>query len=302
MKIFEFLKQKPKFEEQISALNNIRISDDQTSIEIGPLASKIVILKMLNILRLHKIAFSLFDNLYPSKSDTGAYISYSQEQNDSENTWSMTLGNHGWSGGIYTIDDNNISIQIKNLISLNLMNRINISNVQFFKYDKENIDNNLNQNSLIYGIHSNLEKVNSDYLIFGKFTSDKLGGYNIYKLTNTKLFIDKSKTWHSKRHSKDGYIFICEKTNDENFKLAKSLLSTIPLKLLSQKWDGFYTTGGKDENKIIIGFGNSDFKRTITFDNFTTMTENLPIEIKVYLKEIEYIIKKLEYKKATNNG
>jgi hypothetical protein len=46
--------------------------------------------------------FEIYDAYYPSPSDPGAYICYAS-YDDSSDSFSMTLGNHGWTGGIYII-------------------------------------------------------------------------------------------------------------------------------------------------------------------------------------------------------
>lgn len=73
-------------------------------------------MELLVILRNNKIAFAIYDSLYPSSGDPGAYLDYSQEKNEKANSWSMTLGNHGWTGGIYTIDEYIMARQILNLV------------------------------------------------------------------------------------------------------------------------------------------------------------------------------------------
>jgi hypothetical protein len=296
MKLFNFLKPKSQFEDQIRKLDGIEILDAQNSriIKISNRTNLETIRQLLKTLRFHKVAFSLFDHLYPSPSDPGASIDYSQELNDSENSWSMTLGNHGWTGGIYTINDNNISIQIKNLTKQKLIDGLRIDNVKIFNhYDKENIDYNRNQNALIYGIHADLDEIKSDYLIFGSFFSDNYGKYYIYKLTNNELFVDNTETWHSQRHSKDGYVFKGEKLSHDKFEIAKDLLNHIPLKLMTERWKGFYTTGNKNEDQLILEFCNSNFHKTISIDSYEIETESLPFEIKNYRKQIENIIKEL---------
>ncbi len=58
-------------------------------------------IELLEFLKSHKLSIEFFDCLYPSPSDPGAYFSYSSLKN----SWEITLGNHGWSGGIYKIDE-----------------------------------------------------------------------------------------------------------------------------------------------------------------------------------------------------
>lgn len=297
MGLFDFIKSQQIFESQVNKLEGVVIVDRPNSrvIEIGNETTIDIINTLLIILRTNKVAFSIFDNLYPSSSDPGAFIDYSQEQNETANTWSMTLGNHSWTGGIYTIEEKNIAKQILNLVKQKEANSIRIDNVKIFShYDKQNIDYNRNQNALIYGIHSNISEINPDYLIFGVFSSDNYSPYNIYKLTFDKLFADKSGTWHSQRHTQKGYIFEGKEESRENFEITQVLLKDIPIKLLTEKWRGFYTTGNKNEDQLILEFKTSEFHRTISIDSYEIETERLPVEIKNYRQSIENIIRKLK--------
>jgi hypothetical protein len=283
-------------ETEISKFQEFTIKDKQNSrvIEIIKSASLEKIISLLEILRKYKVAFSLHDAYYPSMSDPGAYINYSQEQNETENSWSMTLGNHGWSGGIYTISESNIALQIKNLVSSENINSIRLDNAKIFShYDKQNLDKNLNQNALLYSLHSKTTNINSEYLIFGRFSSDNYSPYNIYKLTKNQLFIDKRNCWHSDRHTSKGYEFEGEQLEESKYLEAKELLFEIPLDLLSNIWKGFYTTGNKNEDQLIIEFKNKDYHKTISIDSYEYETKDLPFEIKNFRQKIEHIICKL---------
>jgi hypothetical protein len=44
----------------------------------------------------------------------------------------MTLGNHGWTGGIYEIDDATICRQLKDLVAKKLIHSIEIGDVCFY--------------------------------------------------------------------------------------------------------------------------------------------------------------------------
>lgn len=88
---------------------------------------------LLAILRTSKIDFGIYDYLYPSPSDPGAYISYSMDKVLEETNWSMTLGNHSWSGGIYQISEIAIANQLEDIIRKNKMIEIKIVDVAFFR-------------------------------------------------------------------------------------------------------------------------------------------------------------------------
>ena len=252
------------------------------------------ILALLKILRTHSVSFALYDSYYPSPSDPGAYLDYSQELNETADSWSMTLGNHGWSGGIYTINENNIALQIHNLVRNNQIDSIKIENVKIAShYDKENIDRNRNRNALLYGIHATFHKIDPEYLIFGFFSSDNYSPYHIYKLTKDKLFIESSQTWHSQRHSRQGYLFEGVELPADKFNIAKELQTEIPLDLIKQNWAGFYTTGNKNEDKFILEFKTSGFHRTISIDSYEIETEELPLKIRNYRIKAENIVRQL---------
>lgn len=296
MGLFDFLKTPKTFETEIEQLKDFAIVNRQNSkvIEIKKETTFENLVELLRVLRRNNIAFSFYDSYYPSPSDPGAYLDYSQEKNETENAWSMTLGNHGWTGGIYTIAENNITVQIHNLVKTSQIDSIRIDNVKIFShYDKENADSNKNQNALIFGIHSGKVKINSDYLVFGVFSSDSYSPYNIYKLTNEKLFVDKRGTWHSDRHTKNGYVFAGELLDESKFIIAKELLFEIPLEFLTKKWRGFYTTGNKNEDQLILEFEENEYHKTISIDSYEIETDNLPTEIKNFRRKIESITIKL---------
>ncbi|NRT13609.1 hypothetical protein [Flavobacterium sp. 14A] len=296
MGLFDFLKTAKTFETEIEQLKDFTIVNRQNSkvIEIKKETTFENIVELLLILKKNNIAFSFFDSYYPSPSDPGAYFDYSQEKNETDNAWSMTLGNHGWTGGIYTITENNIIRQIHNLIKNNQIDIIRIDNVKIFShYDKENADNNKNQNALIFGIHSGKDRIKSNYLIFGIFSSDNYYPYSIYKLTSNQLFEDKRGTWHSDRHTKTGYVFQGELLPETKFQITKELLNEIPIEFLTKKWRGFYTTGNKNEDQLILEFEENEYHKTISIDSYELNTDDLSTEIKNFRRKIESITIKL---------
>ncbi len=296
MGLFDFLKTPKTLETEIEQLKDFSVVNRQNSkvIEIKKETTFEKLVELLRILKRNNIAFSFYDSYYPSPSDPGAYLDYSQEKNETDNAWSMTLGNHGWTGGIYTITENNITRQIHNLVKNNQIDSIRIDNVKIFShYDKENDDINKNQNALIFGIHAGKDRIKSNYLIFGIFSSDNYSPYSIYKLTSNQLFVDKRGTWHSDRHTKNGYTFQGELLDEAKFEICKELLNEIPIEFLTKKWSGFYTTGNKNEDKLILGFEENEYHKTISIDSYEIETDNLPTEIKNFRRKIESITTKL---------
>lgn len=104
---------------------------------------------LFEILEKHKFKFDVFDAQYPQISDEGAYFSYSFDK-----VWKMTLGNHGWSGGIYIIDKKVIINQLTNLIMLENKIELRIRNENFFKQFIEKSDSeNLEMSKRLKDIH-----------------------------------------------------------------------------------------------------------------------------------------------------
>lgn len=149
------------FEPEVNGLENIQVAWRQRAkiIEFRQGVSLEAIRKLLIILRTHKAEFALYDRLYPSPSDPGGYFSYSQDFNSTDHTWSMTLGNHGWTGGIYTIEENTVAVQIYDLVTMMEIDSIDIQGVAFFShYKKQDAERNQSKDAEIYSLHS----LNSD--------------------------------------------------------------------------------------------------------------------------------------------
>jgi hypothetical protein len=97
------------------------------------------------------LEFSLFDPKYPSPSDPGAYLSYSPQHG----TWRMTLGNHGWSGGIYAVERSTIARQLYDLYTKGLLEALQLERVHFFShYKPESDERNAKINELLKAIHT----------------------------------------------------------------------------------------------------------------------------------------------------
>ena len=106
---------------------------------------------LLNAMMREGMEFSLYDPKYPSPSDPGAYLSYSPQNG----AWLMTLGNHGWSGGIYNIEGTTISRQLYNLYATDHLTPLGLDRVCFFKhYQPESIEKNEQMNRRLQEIHA----------------------------------------------------------------------------------------------------------------------------------------------------
>ena len=66
----------------------------------------------------------------------------------------MTFGNHGWSGGIYEIDDMTICRQLMDLVTLGLLQSIEIDGVVFFShYQLKSAEQSTAMNEKLLAIH-----------------------------------------------------------------------------------------------------------------------------------------------------
>lgn len=111
---------------------------------------------LLEILWNDKSEITFHDTIHPTLSDPGAYFSYSTEKSEKKNVWSMTYGNHGWSGGIYHLSEKTLAKQITNLIHKSPMNEIQITDVCFFSHYKvKDRESSIKKDSEIFKMHNN---------------------------------------------------------------------------------------------------------------------------------------------------
>jgi hypothetical protein len=107
---------------------------------------------LLQVLRVCDEEFGFYDERYPSPSDPGADFSYSPSETTGK--WRMTLGNHGWTGGTYEIDDSTICRQLKDLVAKKLLRSIEIGDVCFFsRKPAESASSNRSMNKKLSAIH-----------------------------------------------------------------------------------------------------------------------------------------------------
>lgn len=94
--------------------------------------------------------FAFFDTDYPSPSDPGAYFNYSPRGGE----WRMSLGNHGWSGGIYVIETEVVCRQLQKLNSKGALEALTIDGVLFARhYKPETPLQNQEMNARLKEIH-----------------------------------------------------------------------------------------------------------------------------------------------------
>lgn len=124
---------------------------------IDKLVGTDVIKTLLNILKSEKYQITFHDNVHPAISDPGAYFSYTSEKTIDDSHWSMTYGNHGWSGGIYQIRDFILARQIISLIKKEELTRIQISDVIFFShYELKSEDESIKKGAEITDMHGKM--------------------------------------------------------------------------------------------------------------------------------------------------
>lgn len=104
------------------------------------------------------------------------------------------------------------------------------------------------------------------------------------------MFIDRSNIWHSGRHTSQGYSFEGEEMPSGKFEIAKDLIFQIPADLIERNWKGFYTTGNKNEDNLIIAFETSQLHRAITINDYEIETEKLPVEVMHFRHNVERTI------------
>src|SRR5262245_60144129 len=112
----------------VNAINGCRYIRGRTRrIDLPAALTDSTLDALLQVLRECGADFGCCDERYPSPSDPGADFSYSPSE--TEGKWRMTLGNHGWTGGVYEIDDGTIRRQLKDLVAKNLLSSIEIGDV-----------------------------------------------------------------------------------------------------------------------------------------------------------------------------
>ena len=131
-----------------------------------------------------------------------------------------------------------------------------------------------------------------DHIIFGICNSDD-GTCKLYKLTRNELFIDDSRRWISARHSRNGFTFSGRKLLPDKFESAKNLLNECPADLLDMNLKSFYTTGNKNEDKLVIRICGPNLTKDITIDSYDVETDNLSPGLKAFRLRIEEILKHL---------
>jgi hypothetical protein len=116
-------------------------------------ASLEVIQTLLDALRNEGLEFRFHDPLYMDEED-GAYFSYRPGSEPSRAVWEMTLGNHGWSGGIYEVDSAVLCRQLKGLHDRGLLEEVGLERVCFFAhYPRQDTEANLRLNQELRELH-----------------------------------------------------------------------------------------------------------------------------------------------------
>ena len=104
---------------------------------------------ILNDFKESGVAFQIYDSFYPSPSDPGAYICYLYQGKNTD-SFGMTLGNHGWSGGIYQINEDVTANQLLHIAKTQNGLKIEIDRAVFFShYGQETSSKNQKINILL---------------------------------------------------------------------------------------------------------------------------------------------------------
>lgn len=114
----------------------IEVEADVYFITFSNTVTKNEVLALVHEFWHYKFDIYFHDSIHPTISDPGAYFSYSTIKTIENDYYSMTYGNHGWSGGIYHIKIETVSQQIYNLVSKGALNKIQITDVSFFSHYK----------------------------------------------------------------------------------------------------------------------------------------------------------------------
>lgn len=133
-----FSSNKSRIVKFIKKIQSMEVEIDKSTyfIKFSKTVTKHEIIELLNELWNCEFEMSFHDSIHPTISDPGAYFSYSTIKTKGKGFYSMTYGNHGWSGGIFHVRIETISQQIYNLVSKDELNKIQITDVSFFSHYK----------------------------------------------------------------------------------------------------------------------------------------------------------------------
>ncbi|NND77829.1 MAG: VanZ family protein [Flavobacteriales bacterium] len=130
-----------KYETRKSDLNKFIVSnnnleliylEEKKHIKIDRSITTLEITKLLDLLWKESAGINFHDIIHPQLSDPGAYFFYSSKNCPDKRTWKLTLGNHGWSGGMYLIKTSTLAQQLNNLIKRSKISSIEFGDVTFF--------------------------------------------------------------------------------------------------------------------------------------------------------------------------
>jgi hypothetical protein len=139
---------------RVNVIDGLRFIDgDVRRIELSKPVADAALAGLFQILRDDELEFAVYDACYPSPSDPGAYFSYSS-RGAAVGTWRMTLGNHGWGGGVYVVDQAAVCCQLRNLTNRGLIRDIQLDRVGFFAhYSLEGAPRSREMNERLQTIH-----------------------------------------------------------------------------------------------------------------------------------------------------
>jgi hypothetical protein len=149
-KLDKFVDQNPSFTIEKKGRKTFIVFNEDTSLK--------QIQGLLEWLWKLKFEFTFHDTIYPTISDPGAYFSYSTKKSIGKDHWSMTLGNHGWTGGIYQIRKTTVNQQVYNLFMRKKLKEVGITDVAFFShYNRESPERSRIKDQEILQMHTQIK-------------------------------------------------------------------------------------------------------------------------------------------------
>jgi hypothetical protein len=96
---------------------------------------------------------------YTQQSATLVHTSAIQQKRVlAKDHWSMTLGNHGWTGGIYQIRKTTVNQQVYNLFMRKKLKEVGITDVAFFShYNRESPERSRIKDQEILQMHTQIK-------------------------------------------------------------------------------------------------------------------------------------------------
>jgi len=109
--------------------------------------------KIIDLIKSENWNFKIFDELYPSPSDLGGYLTYSRTKAADNDQWAMSIGNHGWGGGTYQIKETVIVQQICHLAQHGYITCIDLDDKPIMNYPVKTANQSNEMNLRLDNLH-----------------------------------------------------------------------------------------------------------------------------------------------------